>query len=327
MTLTDSPAALAAPQIPVQVADRQGLWISLVDGSSQDISTLDLEELTKLQCEQEPAWAIEIMRHPKDSTERAHAITTAYSSICAILAEMSQRNEAEEFAMGMDARYTKLILSILAKQKSKTQRPGLFEIGFGSGLLLKDIADKGYRIGGLEVVPDLVNAAKQIIPTESHTNLLCGDFRKVDLSAHVGQYSVVYWNDVFEHIPPDEIHDYLVLAKELLIPGGKLVTITPNWHMRPSDVTNNFLPPRSEPVGFHLKEYTANEIADAVRSAGFTSVSVPDFISPNKMYSPIIPGFTKMKLMLEPLLEWLPYRLAVQACRRFGLNCTIATKP
>ena len=50
-------------------------------------------------------------------------------------------------------------------------------------------------------------------------------------------YDVVYWNDVFEHVPCDEIQPLLAKIYSLVRPGGCLVTITPNWHERPSDVT------------------------------------------------------------------------------------------
>src|SRR5690606_33540830 len=119
---------------------------------------------------------------------------------------------------------------------------------------------------------------------QHHCRLLHGDFRKIDLSDHVGQYSVVYWNDVFEHIPTDEIEDYLAVIRRLLKPGGKLVTITPNWHMRPSDVTVLFAPPRTQAIGFHLKEYTLGEVVGMLEAAGFRSVQVPSLISRQRIY-------------------------------------------
>ena len=139
-------------------------------------------------------------------------------------------------------------------------------------------------------------------------------------------YSVAYWNDVFEHIPVDEISDYLQTLHSLLKPGGKLITITPNWHMRPSDVTDLFLPPRSSAVGFHLKEYTLREVRQLLFAAGFTKIQTPLFISRNAIHMSNAFDITAVKSFLEPLLEWLPFQAAVQACRRLGLSCTVATK-
>ena len=54
----------------------------------------------------------------------------------------------------------------------------------------------------------------------------------------------------------------------MLVPGGQLLTITPNWHVRPSDVTVAFCPPRTASAGLHLKEYTLREVSDLLPSPG-----------------------------------------------------------
>ena len=61
----------------------------------------------------------------------------------------------------------------------------------------------------------------------------------------------------------------------MLAPGGQLVTITPNWHGRPSDVTAAICPPRTDAEGLHLKEYTLVEVSEMLRRAGFTRLATP----------------------------------------------------
>ena len=139
------------------------------------------------------------------------------------------------------------------------------------------------------------------------------------------RFSLVYWNDVFEHIAPDEIGDWLAQIHRMLVPGGQLVTITPNWHVRPSDITCAIRPPRSEAAGLHLKEYTLGEVARLLRKAGFASVATPLGVTPNRIVL-CGSGLVGLKCFLEPALEWLPYALAKLACRGFGLSLTIATK-
>ncbi len=298
-----------------------------MNGNEVDISQLTTPELIALQCSEEPAFAKAILEAPKGSEARTHITRVAYSSVCAILEQIAKQEcNDHPFAMGMDDRYVSLIDKLLISHTTQGRNGGLFEIGFSSGVLLERIARLGYDVGGVEVVEELWLQARRRLDVEQHARLLLGDFRSLDLSDHRGRYSIVYWNDVFEHIAPDEIAEYLELAYGLLSHGGQLVTITPNWHMRPSDVTDLLAPPRTEAMGFHLKEYTAREVDQLVKAAGFRKVEIPAFVSLNKIYLNKAFSFTRTKLLLEPLLEWLPYRAAVQACRRFGLNCTIATK-
>lgn len=301
--------------------------VELLDGSSVDLSSLSAEQLSRLQWEQEPAFASAIAEAPKDSAARQQLTSHAYTTICAVLEELSRRESAtSDFTMGMDVRYVDLILRLLEQQARAGVVPSMFELGFSSGALLQAVAKRGFDVGGLEVVEDLLQQTRHKLDAKHHSRLLLGDFRKLDLTDHLGRYGLVYWNDVFEHIPIDEIADYLSLLHGLLAKDGLLVTITPNWHMRPSDVTADFCPPRTEARGFHLREYTCGEVCRLLREAGFQSVTTPSWISLNKIYLSPLSGLTQLKVWCEPALEWLPYPLAVQACRRLGLNCTIARK-
>lgn len=302
--------------------------VTLVDGHTQAIDGLTLEQLESLQRTQEPAFAQAIGRTLKDSVERSQTIQLAYATICAILDEISKR-QADDcvFSMGMDPRYADLVMHVLKQQSRKGISGGLFELGCSTGGLLGQACQAGYRVGGLEIVPELLERTRRRVSAENHHNLLLGDFRCVDLTQQLASYSVAYWNDVFEHIPIDEIDDFLVNLYAILKPGGVLITITPNWHMRPSDITRTYLPPRSEAEGFHLKEYTLREVSHKLEKAGFEQVSTPWFISRKKIYSGRWLSLTWLKRIVEPAIELLPFPLAVQCCRRFGLSCTLATKP
>src|SRR5690606_23055104 len=155
--------------------------------------------------------------------------------------------------------------------------------------------------------------------------LLLGDQRAISSDSLENRPSVVYWNDVFEHICPDEIGDYLARIYEVLVPGGALVTITPSWHLRPSDVTGDFCPPRTEARGLHLKEYRLSEVTRLLQQAGFNRVATPLIVSRRKIHLAGM-GLSRWKQRLEPWLERLPVRPAHLACRGLGLSCTIATK-
>ena len=301
--------------------------VELVDGSSLDLSRLNVSELLDLQWEQETAFADLIKKSRKGTAERTEIIQLAYATVCQILATISAKQGEADFVMGMDERYKQLVLEQLAELKEIGVNGGLFELGFGSGTLLQAASESGFRVGGLEVAEQLYTNAKQLVPQEDHENLLLGDFLDNDrIESLAGQFSLVYWNDVFEHIPVDEIEDYLAKIHQLLAPDGRLITITPNWYMRPMDVTADHLPVRSTAVGFHLKEYSLSEVCQLLSDAGFASVHTPFFVGRKKIYQAMFPDLTRFKRIVEPALEWVPYSIAVQTCRRFGFCITIATR-
>ena len=301
--------------------------VVLNDGDQIDLTRLTVEELNQLQCREEPAFAQKIGLTPKGSTIRTAVIRQAYETICATLDELSRRKVVgQTLSMGMDRRYTQFVLEQLASQSKMGIDGGVFELGFGSGIFLQAASQVGHRIGGLEVASQLFDDAKTRLPASYHGNLWLGDFCSIDFDDQYESYSLAYWNDVFEHIPVDEISDYLTKLYRLLKPGGKLITITPNWHMRPSDVTSTFLPSRTEAVGFHLKEYKLREVRQLLLESGFETVHTPQYISSTRYYFSNAFDLTFFKASLEPMLEFLPFKLAVQMCRRFGLSCTVATK-
>jgi len=323
----ESATTFVSTAVPISFIHDKSKLVTLLEGEQVQLAELSFDELLQLQCEQEPAFARRIAGTKKASPERAAAIRHAYETVCAILDQMSQRKVAgQTLSMGMDVRYKRFVLDLLAGQRSRGIDGGVFELGFGSGIFLQAASDAGHRVGGLEVSSPLFEETKSKLPVSSHSNLWLGNFCSIDFGSQRESYSLAYWNDVFEHIPVDEIGDYLRALYGLLKPGGKLITITPNWHMRPSDVTALFQPRRTEAIGFHLKEYTLREVRQLLLEAGFTSVRTPLFISPNRFYYSSFCDVTQLKSILEPLLEYLPIQVAIQMCRRFGLNCTVATK-
>jgi SAM-dependent methyltransferase len=208
-------------------------------------------------------------------------------------------------------------------------QPRFFELGYGSGGMLQAVRDAAgntpVEVAGIEVSATMREQAFQRLPAECHAGLLLGDFLAQDLSAEMGTYSLIYWNDVFEHIPTDEIADFLHKIYGMLRPGGQLVTVTPNWHRRPSDVTGDFMPPRTEARGFHLREYTLREVTSLLRQAGFMEVGTPLFVTKRKIVC-CGTGMAGIKRTFEPLLEGLPFWCAKLLCRGLGLSCTIARK-
>ena len=227
--------------------------------------------------------------------------------------------------MGMHLRHGRLVLALLRRQRRRGQSARFFEIGYGAGTLLKIVADAGFPFAGIEVAAAMRQQAVAQVGPQHARSLHLGAFLECKAPLADGPWSLVYWNDVFEHIPPDEIGDWLQRIHAMLAPGGQLVTVTPNWHCRPSDVTAAICPPRSEAAGLHLKEYTLVEVGDMLRRAGFVRLASPLVVVPRRVVF-CGNGLIAWKRLLEPSLEWLPFRLAKLLCRGLGLAYTLATK-
>jgi len=299
--------------------------VLLADGRLQSLEGFNVEQLQQLQWEQEQKFAHAIRCQPKGSRERALVVGQAYDTVCAILA--AQQGDDGPLVMGLDPRYGRLVVELMAQQiRRGTGQPRFFEIGYGSGGMLQEVRGHGFPVGGIEVSATMREEALDQLGEKLADQLLLGDLLELTPASLSGRPSLFYWNDVFEHICPDEISDYLEQIYKLLLPGGQLVTITPNWLLRPSDVTGDFCPPRTEAQGLHLKEYRLAEVTSLLKQAGFGSVATPLAVSRKQIYHFGGGGLRWPKQWLEPLLDKLPMRPAHLLCRGLGLSCTIATK-
>jgi SAM-dependent methyltransferase len=304
-------------------ADPQSLVITLSSGDLLDISQLDSDELQELQWREERAYAAQIGASAAGSQERKDLYRRGYDAVTTIYARNIDRS-GKGLVMGYDRRYATVVRQLLARSNWQRSRPArVFEIGYGCGALLAELP--GLDLAGIEVSATMREQAQRRLGEDHPARLYLGDFLTHDLAAE-SNCDLVFWNDVFEHLVPDEVPHFLHRIYDLLAPGGYLVTITPNWHMRPSDITMDFCPPRTTAIGFHLKEYSLREVTSRLRDAGLSRVATPLFITHKRIFL-AGSGLAGAKRLFEPLLEWAPFRLARVACRALGLSCTIAQRP
>ncbi len=297
--------------------------VVLADGTLHDLAGMDGRELATLQWQQERQFAEQIMAAPKRSPQRAEAIRHAYDTVPLIYSHVLGQ-VSEPLVMGMHPRQVRLVHDLLDRQQARGLAPRFFEIGYAGGVLLNHVLDWGYPVAGIEVSPLLREQATALLGEDVAGQLLLGDLVDQPIEGD-DRCTLVYWNDVFEHIPPDEILDYLKAIRARLVPGGQLITITPNWHVRPNDVTGDFCPPRTTAAGLHLKEYTLREVTRLLRQAGFERVSTPLCVVPSRILQ-WGDGLGHLKRLLEPCLEWMPFSLARLLCRGLALSYTIATR-
>ncbi len=109
--------------------------VMLANGVLQSLEGMTTDQLHQLQWEQEQKFAEKIRICPPRSPERHLVTSTAYDTICTILA-VQRGDAAGELSMGLDPRYVRLVLRLLDDQlASGAGDPTLFEIGYGSGHL------------------------------------------------------------------------------------------------------------------------------------------------------------------------------------------------
>jgi SAM-dependent methyltransferase len=329
---TDEPKLAPEPLAPDTVM--------LASGKTALLTGLSERELHELQWEQEQKFARAIAAFPAGSSQRSLIVGQAYDTISTILVHLAEVRAAAggdandkntaggetPLVMGFDPKYVKLVLQLLNAQVARGEgRPRMFEVGYGSGVLLKEVRDYGFEVGGIEVSAAMQERAVRVLGERYAKGLLVGDFRSLAVEDLPGQPTLIYWNDVLEHVAVDEAQDYLDHIYKLLAPRGQLVTITPNWLMRPSDVTGDFCPPRTEARGLHLKEYRLAEVARMLRRAGFRRVATPLCTTRKRVWLGA-GGFRRTKQILEHALDRAPLKLARLLCRGFAMSCTIATK-
>lgn len=125
-------------------------------------------------------------------------------------------------------------------------------------------------------------------------------FDGFDLGLAPESVDVVYSNDVVEHLHPDDMLDHARAVLEVLRPGGMYVCVSPNRLSGPHDVSRHFA---ETPQGFHLREYSATELAAALRRSGFRRIRIACTLRGRRL-APLLPAAAV--LPVEAAIEALP---------------------
>ncbi|ANJ27671.1 class I SAM-dependent methyltransferase [Agromyces aureus] len=96
----------------------------------------------------------------------------------------------------------------------------VLEIGFGNGAFLAFCRSRGWDVTGVELLPELVEAAKA-------AGFAAYPSDRLD-EVPDASFDAVFAFDVFEHIPPEASVEFLRTLKAKLRPGGVLVLRYPN---------------------------------------------------------------------------------------------------
>lgn len=91
-----------------------------------------------------------------------------------------------------------------------------------------------------------------------------------DIPADENSISVAYSNQLMEHLHPEDAYEQLQGLFRCLKTGGVYICITPNRLAGPHDISKYF---DSVATGFHLREYTNQELYDLFIKVGFSKIT------------------------------------------------------
>jgi SAM-dependent methyltransferase len=113
--------------------------------------------------------------------------------------------------------------------------------------------------------------------------------------------TLVYSNQLMEHIHPDDARQQLAEVRRVLVPGGGYLLITPSRLTGPHDISRYY---DDRATGFHLREYSRREVGELLREAGFARQRT--YIGGRGRY---LTFPTPPAVMAESAFEGLPRRL------------------
>lgn len=98
----------------------------------------------------------------------------------------------------------------------------VLDIGCGSGHLLRDLAERGARVAGVDIDEAAVERSRQIAPTAYVQKASARNLPFKDATVHVA----VFLNSL-HHLPPQDMTPALVEAARVVGKGGSIVVVEP----------------------------------------------------------------------------------------------------
>lgn len=148
------------------------------------------------------------------------------------------------------------------KRIQKNHRNKLLDVGCGVGRFCHAAFAHGWDVSGIDVSQRAIDTGKKYASFPLSVNILEEKVNKKE------RYEVVTAFEVLEHCS-DPIR-FLMLAKQVIQPGGQLFCTVPNWDC--SEVRNSnrrdWIPP------IHIQFFTKRSLFQAGRQAGLRNVKV-----------------------------------------------------
>jgi SAM-dependent methyltransferase len=191
------------------------------------------------------------------------------------------------------------------------------EVGAGDCALSIEMARRVRRAYAIEVSEEIVAG----ITPPPNLELLITD--GVEVPVPEGTVTLAYSNQVMEHLHPDDALQQLEGIYRCLAEGGSYVCLTPNRLTGPHDISKYF---DEVATGFHLREYTASELARSFAHAGFRRHRV--YVGGRGVYRRVPVAAVRIFEVVVELLPRRLRRLVVRTPLRGFLGVgVVATKP
>lgn len=198
----------------------------------------------------------------------------------------------------------------------------VYEVGSGKGELISFLASKGYHCTATEISDE--RGKKWDAGGTPNVTWKSSDGVHLANYEADSSYDVLISNQVIEHIHPADLRTHFTHAARILRKGGRYIVSTPHKFSGPADISSVF--DFSEPMGFHLREYTNTELMSIVRGVGFSRIEAI-YVTPQKMRRLVSISFSgrvylKILLVMEACLARLPQKLRKRLFRGL-LNTTL----
>lgn len=214
----------------------------------------------------------------------------------------------EDAASKMEEGYRRFVLrdhvNFVMRAVGDSDESGLVvDVGCGGGLLLRMLRERGLPVLGLETLHRAASAAWK----QNHVAVVCGELSQCPIER--GTCAVVTMFHVLEHLL-DPV-SYLRSARDLLLPGGRLVVQVPNascWQfLMFGEHWNGVDVPR------HLVNYRQRDLENLLEYCGFEVVRRKHFSlrdNPAGLASSVAPGLDPMARRVRKLHESPRLKLA-----------------
>lgn len=177
------------------------------------------------------------------------------------------------------------------------------EIGAGNLAVSRQVAKYVKRVWSLDVSKEFSTA---LGPVPNNVELVISDGLSIPIPHE--SIDIAFSNQLMEHLHPDDAIEQLNNIYHALKKGGKYICNTPHRFSGPYDISMYF---DREAKGFHLKEYTNQELVALFKKAGFRRVRSLTGSRGYVLNIPVTP-----LIWLENLIEKLPrnWRRPVSGC-------------
>lgn len=180
------------------------------------------------------------------------------------------------------------------------------EVGAGDCSLSFEVAKYVTKVYAVDV-------SKEITKRSTHPHnfeLVLSD--GISINVPENSIDLAYSNQLMEHLHPDDAFEQLQNIFNALNQGGIYICFTPNRLSGPHDISRYF---DNESKGFHLREYTNQELGHLFQRVGFSNTMIYIRVKKKSVFLPLSTATS-----CERLVAKLPRQIGKKLACSFPLN-------